>query len=145
MAMKLSTGKIAFPIEFDNGVTEVIYFNPNDPDLFVRFSNFENKVTERLNKLEDMELSNDGTPTNKEHIEMFSKMVGIIREELDYVFGNNVSDVVFKYCSPFAIINGEYYLVQFVLAIRPEIEKCNKKAKEKAEKNLAKHIDKYRK
>ena len=41
MAMKLSTGKVAFPIEFDNGAKETIYFNPNDPDLFVRFSNFE--------------------------------------------------------------------------------------------------------
>ena len=38
MAMKLSTGKVAFPIEFDNGAKETIYFNPNDPDLFVRFS-----------------------------------------------------------------------------------------------------------
>ena len=33
MAMKLSTGKVAFPIEFDNGAKETIYFNPNDPDL----------------------------------------------------------------------------------------------------------------
>jgi hypothetical protein len=37
--MKLSTGKVAFPIEFDNGDKQTIYFNPNDPDLMIRMKN----------------------------------------------------------------------------------------------------------
>ena len=44
MAMKLSTGKIAFPIEFDNGDKDCIYFNPNDPNLSIRLKDFQDKL-----------------------------------------------------------------------------------------------------
>ena len=145
MAMKLSTGKVAFPIEFDNGAKETIYFNPNDPDLFVRFSNFEKRVEEKLNGIGDFDLSVDGTPKNEELLEKFESINKVICEELDVAFASNVSDIVFKYCSPFAIVGGEYFLIQFVQAIRPEIEKHNKKANADLQKKMAKHIDKYTK
>ena len=145
MAMKLSTGKVAFPIEFDNGAKETIYFNPNDPDLFVRFSNFEKRGEEKLNDIGDFDLSADGTPKNDELLEKFESINKVICEELDVAFASNVSDIVFKYCSPFAIVGGEYFLIQFVQAIRPEIEKHNKKANADLQKKMAKHIDKYTK
>lgn len=145
MAIKLSTGKIAFPIEFDNGAKEVIYFNPNDPDLYVRFSNFEKRVEEKLNDIGDLELSSDGTPKNKEMIERFESLKNIICDEIDIAFGSDVSKVIFKYCSPFAIISGEYFLVLFIKAIRPEIDKNNAKATAELQKKMAKHTAKYAK
>lgn len=145
MAMKLSTGKVAFPIEFDNGAKETIYFNPNDPDLFVRFSNFEKRVEDKLKDIGDFELSADGTPKNEELIEKFESINNVICEELDVTFASDVSSVVFKYCSPFAIVGGEYFLIQFVQAIRPEIEKHNKKANTELQKKMAKHTAKYTK
>ena len=145
MAMKLSAGKVAFPIEFDNGAKETIYFNPNDPDLFVRFSNFEERVEDKLKGISDFDLSVDGTPKNEELLEKFENINKVICEELDVAFASNVSDIVFKYCSPFAIVGGEYFLIQFVQAIRPEIEKHNKKANVELQKKMAKHTDKYTK
>ena len=145
MAMKLSTGKVAFPIEFDNGAKETIYFNPNDPDLFVRFSNFEKRVEEKLNGIGDFDLYVDGTPKNEELLEKFENINKVICEELDVAFASNVSDIVFKYCSPFAIVGGEYFLIQFVQAIRPEVEKHNKKANAELQKKMAKHTAKYTK
>jgi hypothetical protein len=145
MAMKLSTGKVAFPIEFDNGAKETIYINPNDPDLFVRFSNFEKRVEDKLKDIDDFELSADGTPNNEELIGKFESINKVICEELDIAFASNVSSIVFKYCSPFAIVGGEYFLIQFVQAIRPEIEKHNKKANAELQKKMAKHTDKYTK
>ena len=145
MAMKLSTGKVAFPIEFDNGAKETIYFNPNDPDLFVRFSNFEKRVEDKLKDIDDFELSADGTPNNEELIGKFESINKVICEELDVAFASNVSDIVFKYCSPFAIVGGEYFLIQFIQAIRPEIERHNKKANADLQKKMAKHTDKYTK
>lgn len=145
MAMKLSTGKVAFPIEFDNGAKETIYINPNDPDLFVRFSNFEKRVEDKLKDIDDFELSADGTPNNEELIGKFESINKVICEELDIAFASNVSDIVFKYCSPFAIVGGEYFLIQFVQAIRPEIEKHNKKANADLQKKMAKHTAKYTK
>lgn len=138
--MKLSTGKVAFPIEFDNGNKTAIYFNPNDPDLFIRIKNFEGIVLERIKAFGEIELSNDGTPIKTEEIETFEKMQNILKEELDRAFGGEISGEVFKYCSPFAIVGGEYFIMQFIKAITPEIGKHIQKA---SAKRMAKHLDKY--
>lgn len=143
--MKLSTGKVAFPIEFDNGDKQVIFFNPNDPDLMLRLRQFEEHIKEKANAFEDVELTEDGTPALMSQIDSFEKLQNIIKEELDYAFGGAVSEVVFKYCSPFAIVDKEYFVVQFVEAIAPEIEKHIKKANADVEKRMAKHIAKYKK
>lgn len=143
--MKLSTGKVAFPIEFDNGDKQTIYFNPNDPDLMIRMKNLDEKVQEKIKGLDDVELTNEGKPTQISQIETFEKMQNILKEELDCAFGGSVSEVVFKHCSPFAIVGGEYFVVQFIQAITPEIEKHIKKANVDVEKRMAKHIDKYKK
>lgn len=143
--MKLSTGKVAFPIEFDNGNKDCIYFNPNDPDLMIRMKELETKVSERVKGIDNIELSNDGMPTNFSKIETFEKMQNILKEELDFAFGGSVSEVIFKHCSPFAIVNGEYFVVQFIKSITPEVEKHIKKANADIEKKMQKHIGKYQK
>lgn len=146
--MKLSTGKIAFPIEFDNGDKQNIYFNPNDPNLSVRMKDFEGKVKERTKDFEEFKLKEDGTVEENaingiELVERFQQIQNIVYEELDYAFGGEISNVVFKYCSPFAIVDGEYFILQFINAIRPEIEKHVKMASENAQAKMQKHIAKY--
>ena len=49
--MKLSTGKVAFPIEFDNGDKAVIYFNPNDRGIQEKIGG---KITSINNPVECM-------------------------------------------------------------------------------------------
>lgn len=140
--MKLSTGKVAFPIEFDNGDKVAIYFNPNDPDLMLRMKKLGEKAQDKIKELSNMELLEEGNPAQ---IEAFEKMQNIFKEELDYAFGGSVSEIVFKYCSPFAVVGGQYFVVQFIEAITPEIEKHIEKSYADAEKRMAKHIEKYRK
>lgn len=143
--MKLNTGKVAFPIEFDNGDKDCIYFNPNDPNLAVRFTEFQDKVNERLKKFEDVDLTPDGEPEDFEFIEKFKKMQAVLFEELDKAFDSKVSEIVFKHCSPFAIVQGDYFIMHFIEAISPEIEKNIKKSNAEAEKRMAKHTAKYSK
>ena len=145
MAMKLSTGKVAFPIEFDNGDKDCIYFNPNDPNLPIRLADFQDKITARVKELDDMRLNAEGKPEDNSFIEDFRKFQNVLFEELDIAFGGEISAVVFKHCSPFAIVNGDYFIMQFVEAIKPEIEKHIKKANADVEKKMAKHLDKYKK
>ena len=145
MAMKLSTGKVAFPIEFDNGDKDCIYFNPNDPNLSIRLTDFQDKITARAKELDDMRLNAEGNPEDSSVIEGFRKFQNVLFEELDIAFGGEVSAVVFKHCSPFAIVGGDYFIMQFVEAIKPEIEKHIKKANADVEKKMAKHLNKYKK
>nr|DAH76860.1 MAG TPA: tail assembly chaperone protein [Bacteriophage sp.] len=167
--MKLSVGKIAFPIEFDNGDKDVIYFNPNDPDLASRLMNAKNKIDTKIKDLntDDFNLLNDGSieiPENINDVNEFSdeqretiekraeqmtrlmdNTKNIIYEELDKAFDSDISSVVFKHCSPFAIIGGEHFITQFLNAIAPEIQKHIKKSNADMEKKMSKHIGKYRK
>ncbi len=145
MAMKLSTGKIAFPIEFDNGDKDCIYFNPNDPNLAIRLSEFQDKVSKKVDEIEDINLKPEGIPEDTLFFDRFCKFQSVLLEELDVAFGGNVSAVVFKHCSPFAIVGGKYFIEQFIEAIKPEINKHIKKATADVEKKMQKHIAKYSK
>ena len=143
--MKLNTGKVAFPIEFDNGDKQNIYFNPHDPDLAFRMKDFRGNVEKRTKDLKDMQLNNDGTPENEEVIEEFRKIRNIVCEELDVAFNGDISAVVFKYCSPFAIVNGDYFIMQFIEAITEEIKERISASNDEVKKNMQKHIAKYTK
>lgn len=167
--MKLSVGKIAFPIEFDNGDKDTIYFNPNDPDLATRLMNAKDNISKKLDNLnaEDFNLKNDGSAELPETIdgyedlsdeqrealtnraEAMTKMLdstkNIICEEIDTAFNGDISSVVFKHCSPLAVVNGEYFIVQFLNAITPEIQKHIGKSNAEVEKRMSKHIAKYQK
>ncbi len=145
MAMKLSTGKIAFPIEFDNGDKQSIYFNPNDPNLSIRLKDFQAKVSQRIEKLKDIQLNADGSPNEIEMIEDFRKIQNVVFEELDVAFGGEISSVVFKHCSPFAIVDGKYFIIQFIEAIKPEITKHVRKANADIESKMRKLTEGYTK
>ena len=141
--MKLSTGKIAFPIEFDNGDKDCIYFNPSDPNLFIRLADFQDSLSKNSDKIGEIGLNENGEPEDSSIIEYFRNFQDVLYKELDIAFGGGISSVVFKYCSPFAIVGGEYFIVQFINAIKPEIEKHIKKSNAELEKKMAKHINKY--
>lgn len=141
--MKLKVGKKAFPIEFDTGDKAVIYFNPNDPELAVRLKRFKKQAEERAKEIKGVTLSEDGTPTSDqsaEVIEAFGQMIDIVEDELDKAFGADISSVVFKHCSPFAVIDGKYFLIQFLEAITPEIQKETHKARKESEKKMNKYL-----
>ena len=141
--MKLSTGRVEFPIEFDNGDKDSIWFNPTDPQLAIRLKDFGSSVSEKLKAYDDMEVTADGQAKDEADIEKFREMLNIIYKEIDKAFDSKISDVVFKHCSPLAIVDGDYFMMNFVKAITPEIEKHNKKAMQQAEKKMEKHLAKY--
>ena len=167
MAMKLSTGKVAFPIEFDNGDKDCIYFNPSDPDLATRLIKSKDRIEKQINEMqfEDFELASNGEPITVKSIDELSaldekeaesvfnnakkmsdimdKCKEIVCNEIDVAFGGDVSSVVFKHCSPFAQIGGKLFVTTFLESILPEIEKHAKKEQQKAQKRMGKHINKY--
>lgn len=129
--MKLSTGKVAFPIEFDNGDKEVIYFNPNDREFIKRVMDFENSIEARTKKInidKYKERIEDGVNVNiniddfsqiekmsAEEIASLRRKVGAIvdidaeyhqalKDELNDIFRCDISAQVFKYCEPMDMV-----------------------------------------
>lgn len=126
--MKLSTGKVAFPIEFDNGDKAVIYFNPNDRGIQERIKGFEVSIENRIKQInldkykerfekatvgdvdidnpeKLLEMSQDELNALYERIDVLNGIDAeynqAVRDELDVVFGSKISDIVFRYCQPF--------------------------------------------
>ena len=145
MAINLSTGKVKIEIVFDGEEKEYIFFNPNDPNLYVRMSEFQENLDNFLKTIEDVELDESGNPKDVSALEKYKSFSNKLFEELDKAFDSPISNIVFKRCSPFAIVEGEYFIMQFVEGIIVEIKKHQEKATKEAEIKMAKHLDKYRK
>ena len=145
MAISLNTGKVKIEIVFDKDDKDYIYFNPNDPNLYIRMKKFQENLDEYLKSIEDIELDEAGNPKNESVLQKYEDFQNKLYEELDNAIGSPVSRVVFKKCSPFAIVDGDYFIMQFAEGIIPEIQKHQEKATKEAEIKMAKHISKYKK
>ena len=167
--MVLSTGKVAFTIEFDNGDKQNIYFNPNDRKIMERIKAFEGKVGEKIKAIDlekyekqfDNGIDFDFSDTDKlfkmplEEMEKLYDKLGVIggieseyneaiKKELDVVFNSKISDVVFKYCEPFDVVileddSREMYIMLFLRWLMEEIKKYGLKNSKAMEKHLSKY------
>lgn len=143
--MKLNTGKVAIPIEFDTGDVENIYFNPSDPDFAVRLKKMMANLEKYAEKMQDIELDEKGEAVNEFFVDKIAEIQEKLMQEIDTAFNSEVSRVVFKHCSPFALINGEYFVVQFFSAITPIIQQHVENATKESAQRKNRHIGKYAK
>ena len=142
----LGSGLETFEIDFkDRGTTTEIAFNPSDPDLMKRLFEAQKTIEERTKEVQKYELDEKGVPNTDSCIEYFNGINEIIYDAVDYAFGNRISDKIFQYCSPFAIVGGEYYILQFFNRITPVLEKIIGEKQKKASANANKHLAKYMK
>lgn len=170
--MKLSTGKVSFTMEFDNGDKGTIYFNPNDRGIQDRIKNFEKSVEEKTKQIDidkhsstlgtgvsfDLnnlfEMSGDELGKLNEQVQALNDIEKeynkVVKDELDKVFNSNVSDVAFRYCEPFDTViveeNGEekreLYILHFMRWLGAEMEKYAIKNKDAMDKHIAKYVKK---
>lgn len=125
--MKLSSGRVAFPIEFDNGDTATIYFNPHDRGFQTRVRDFESKVNAKIKEIDfskyesvfgdkKIEIDIDNldslfSASSEDLEEMQTRLNAVdaiekeynaaVKSELDEVFQAEISKSVFRYCEPF--------------------------------------------
>ena len=172
--MKLSTGKVAFPIEFDNGDKAIIYFNPNDRGIQERIKSFEASIENRIKEIDLekyksrfegnipeididnpeklLELSDDELKNLQSRLDAVNEIEAeynkAIKDELDVVFGDKISDVAFRYCQPFDTVviedeNGkekrEMYIMHFLHWLMVELKKYGAENKSAMDKHLAKY------
>ena len=167
--MKLSTGKVAFPLEFDNGDVVNIMINPHEKGLRERIKNFESSLKSRLEKVnfeknkdlfnEDVDVSNLDFASlidmSAEDLEKLSKRADVVSaideelekqfcDEIDSIFDSDVSSKAFKYVPPLAMVldeNGEaeIYIVLVLKALALEIQKYGNKTNDAANKYVSKY------
>lgn len=133
----LDSGLKEYELYFkDRDKSVIISFNPHDTGLAVRFSQLEERVNKRLEGLTDIELDENGVPKDLSFIDNIKLVNEALAEELDYAFGNKISDKVFSMCDPLSSKSGEYFIIQFVKQITPVVEKDIKKENKAIQKHL---------
>lgn len=141
----IDTGLVEFVLPFDRG-TEKIYFNPNDLDFFIRLTDMINGMSDIYDKAH-MEYEN--ATDSMEKLEITRRLNEKIKADFDNAFGNNVSDVIFKYVSPNGIIKSksQYYPFYILEWLMPKIEeetgKTSRDTMSALEKAMSKHTVNY--
>lgn len=141
----LNKGLKPFDIYFED-VNEhaTIFFNPSDSNLPKRLMEAQKIIEEKTKTIKPYETDETGAPEADSCIEYFNEVNNAVNDALDYAFGNKVSDTIFKHCGAFSIVNGEYFVVTFLNAIAPELEKIIKKDQKTASTKANKYLEKYR-
>lgn len=167
--MKLSTGKVAFPLHFDNGDVENILINPHDKGLQDRIKNFETSIHARLEKInlekhkeafaDGVDISNldfsELMDMSAEELEKITKQTDAMAEidkelekelcaEIDSIFDSDISSKAFKYVPPLSMVtdeNGEteMYIMQVLKALAVEIQKYGNKMSNATNKYISKY------
>ena len=114
----------------NNDPNRVIRFNPTDINILERIKH----ASEEFNKLS----VGDGTDFDSA-VDTVAVIGGKIREQIDYIFGYPVSDVVFGQQSPTAPVKGVPYWERFMNAVLPVIRDAVKKENEESRKLVLKY------
>lgn len=140
----LGSGLETFEIEFkDRGINTEISFNPSDPDLAKRLFEAQKIIDDKSKEVQAFEMDENGIPNTDSCVEYFNDVNQIVFDAIDYAFGNKVSDKIFQFCSPFAIVGGEYFMLHFLNQITPILKSIIEDKQKKASANANKHLAKY--
>ena len=140
----LSSGLIEFKIPFDTGYIGVLKFNPNDIDFFDNWVSLEDKLKDLYSEYENIKV------TKENHAEVIhnikNDLCPKIKAEFDELFGENASEVIFKYASPVAFVDDMYYPYYFLNNFAPDVAEKMDKTIEQVKINyekLSNHAVKY--
>ena len=141
----MDLGYVPLTLNFTNGKEPVtIMFNPSDTDIARRLFEAQKMIQDKIKIMEGIELNENGFPIAEEYIEKANEVNETVYKAIDYIFNSSVSDKIFMYSNPFAIINGKTYIEQFLEKITPFMRETMEKGQKQIQKNN-KYLQKYTK
>ena len=133
--------------KINNDDSKVIRFNPTDVAIIERFAQAEKNITDYFEKIKDYKPEED-----KDDLEKLRADAAIqketrlfICEQIDYIFDNPVSAIVFGNQSPLSPVKGKLLFERFLEAVKPVIEADVKKENEASQKRINKYRTQYHK
>ena len=139
-------------INLDEGLEEImingdenriIRFNPNDYNILIRADEAENNIIEKLKPLGEIKVNADGTADTENLTEQLKAIDKAVKEEINYIFNSNVSDVIFGNTSTLTSSNGEFLVEKFIKAVMPIVTERIESEARASDKRMSKHTDKY--
>ena len=135
-SIKIETGLKTYDIEDENGnIRGQITLNPKDMGFFSRAQKMRDKILHYMDSID----WNNNDKTDDEILIIFDTTDKIIKKEIDDLFGQGTSDIIFGTQSSLSTINGISFVERFLTTFMPIIES---EFKEEL-KNSSNRIDKY--
>ena len=135
-SIKIETGLKTYDIEDEHGnIRGQITLNPKDMGFFSRDKKMRDKILHYMDSID----WNNNDKTDDEILIIFDTTDKIIKKEIDDLFGQGTSDIIFSTQSSLSTINGISFVERFLTTFMPIIES---EFKEEL-KNSSNRIDKY--
>lgn len=134
MGYKIEIDDGRIPVTINNHREEeigVIYINPSDFNI--------------LTRLEKVKKNMENIPDFKEDItgEGINEADRYVREQVDYLFGENVSDTVFKNQHSLSTLKGVTFAERLIKGLTPVIEQIITDEAKSSEERMNKYISVY--
>lgn len=145
-SLNFDDGYQSFAINGDE--SRVIRFNPSDPNVIQRFQEAEDHIKESQDKIRNINLNPDGTPTDsslEEAAEALKEFDSIVREQLNFIFNSDIYDTVFAGQSPLCIVGSQkiYLFEAFMNSVLPMIQKETEKYEKASKARINKYTKRY--
>lgn len=126
----------------NNDPERTIRFNPSDIAIVERFHEasgaLEKLIAESSEKEKNVEMKEDA-------VEAIRKLDKAIREQIDYIFNQPVSETVFGKQSPMAPVGGKMLFERFLEAVLPVITTHIQDEKKASAERIGKYVNEAQK
>ena len=119
-SIKIETGLKTYDIEDEHGnIRGQITINPKDMSFFGKAQKMRDTI---LHYMDDIDII-DKSKSEDEIVKLFDDTDLMIKEEIDKLFGEGTSTVIFGSQSSLSTINGVTFVERFMTAFMPIIQK----------------------
>lgn len=135
----IDDGKKEIPVKNKFGETlAVLRFRITDVNIIKRAEQAEKGIMEAVKCLEDVKINSDGTAENSLDIELLTDTEIKIKEQINYIFNDDVCSDLFKTCNPFSPIRGRFF-AEIVVEMLVKI--INNEMSRQQEEHIRKYTD----
>ena len=118
-SIKIETGLKTYDIEDEHGnIRGQITINPKDMSFFGKAQKMRDTI---LHYMDDIDITDQSKDEN-EIVKLFDDTDNMIKAEIDKLFGNGTSTVIFGSQSSLSTINGVTFVERFMTAFMPIIQ-----------------------
>lgn len=136
---------MGYKIEIDDGRVPITIYNHRKEEIGIIHINPSDFNI--LARLEEVKRNMQNIPVINEDItgEQVIETDKYVREQIDYLFGDNVSDTVFKNQHSMSTLNGITFVERLINGLTPVIEQIISKEVESSEDRIKKYTSPYEK
>lgn len=135
----IDDGKKEIPVKNKLGeVIAVLRFRTTDINIVKRAEQAEKGIIDAVKCLKDIEIKSDGTAESCLDTELLLQAENNVREQINYIFNDDVCSELFKACNPFSPI-GSRFFAEIVVEMLVKI--INNEMSRQQEEHIRKYTD----